>query len=170
MATSKSAAWFVVLIAAAAAIAISILMPVFAPGNLWLAKGGPGPNPFVSKVPSVLLLAGAVGMAVGATGVGLSRSSWRRLSVVSAVCGALAWLLEGPVPGLPWWPVTGYAGIWLGGLLSLVAIGTAIAAFFHTMRKKWLEIPLAVLGLLAGMVGALFATWILLITLGGGMD
>jgi hypothetical protein len=81
----------------------------------------------------------------------------------------LALLLEGP---FPWWPGlgAGLAGIWLGGLLSLVAIGAAIGAFSRPMRNRALDISLAVAGLLAGLICALFVSWILLITVGGGGD
>ncbi len=162
---STSVGWFILLIAAAVAIAIGILMPVLAPADVFYGKGGPGPNPLYAYLPSILLLGGAFGIVLGVAGVMWSRPSWRRLSVFSVFCGGLALLLE------PWWPLLGggYAGIWLGGLLSLLAIGAAIGAFVTPMRNKAVDVSLAVLGLLAGVPSVLFAVWILGLTLGGSM-
>jgi hypothetical protein len=158
--------WFVVLIAAAAASAAGILMPLFVP-VVPFGKGGGAPSHVPYQVPSALVLGGIAGMVIGVVGIARSRPAWRRLSVLSVVCGALALLLEGP---FPWWPGAGfgYAGIWLGGLLSLVAIGAAIGAFSRPMRNKALDISLGVAGLLVGLICALFVSWILLITVGGG--
>jgi energy-converting hydrogenase Eha subunit G len=103
----------------------------------------------------------------------LSLPSWRRLSVVSAVCAVLAVLVSAPSPWLPFlssYAVSfGYAGIWLGGMLGLVAIGTGGATFIRDMRNRALDIPLAVFGLLAGIPCVLWALWILGLTIGGGM-
>jgi hypothetical protein len=117
-------------------------------------------------------LGGTVGIVSGVVGLARSRPSWRRLSLVSAVCGALALLLVGPNPWIPWWSFAlgaGYAGIWLGGLLGLVAIGTGVGTFIRPIRNKALDISLAVFGLLAGLPCALFALWILGLTIGPGM-
>ncbi len=162
---SKRLGWFVVLIAAAVATVVGILMPLFVP-VVPFGKGGGGPSLIPYQVPSALMLAGMAGMVVGVIGIVRSRPSWRRLSVLSVGCGAVALLLE-----FPWWPFPGgYAGIWLGGLLGLVAIGTAIGAFSRPMLNKALDLSLAVAGLLAGLICALFVSWILLITVSGGWE
>jgi len=87
------------------------------------------------------------------------------------VCGALALVLQAPGPWFPWALAVGfgYIGIWLGGLLGLVAIGTGGATFIRDMRNRALDIPLAVFGLLAGIPCVLWALWILGLTIGGGM-
>ena len=166
--TSTKVGWFILLIAAAVATAVGILMPVLAPADVFYGKGGPGPNPLYAYLPSILLLGGAVGIVISVAGIMWSRPSWRRLSTISVLCGGLALLLEAPSP---WWPFlgAGYAGIWLGGLLSRLAIGAAIGAFVTPMRNKAVDISLAVIGLLVGVPGVLFAVWILGLTLGGGM-
>lgn len=169
--TGRSALSVLVLIAGAAVIAIGLVMPSFGSAAVPYGKGGSGSNSFGYYLPSILVLAGMVGLLVGGFGIALSRPPWRRLAVASVACGGLALLLEGPVPWVPWWPAlgVGYAGIWLGGLLGLVAIATAVGAFARPMRKKAFETSLAVLGLLTGTPSALFAGWILLLTLGGGL-
>jgi hypothetical protein len=169
--TSKSRRWLALLIAAAVVTATAVVMPVLVPGVVGTGKGGPGPNPFLSQAPSILLLAGLVGMVAGLAGITRSRPSWRRLSVLSVSCGALALLLEGPSSEIiPLWSVGfGYIGIWLGGLLGLVAIGAAIGTFLLPMRNKALDMSLAVFGLLAGLPCALLALWILGLTIGPGM-
>lgn len=161
---------FVLLIASAVATAIGIILPFFVRAAP-VGKGGCNPCLLPYEMPSALMLMGIAGMVVGVAGIARSRPSWRRLSVISIVCGGLALLLVAPGPwglsslavGFP------YAGIWLGGLLGLVAIGTAVGAFIHPMRNKALDIPLAVIGLLAGLPSALFALWILGLTIGPGM-
>jgi hypothetical protein len=166
--------WFIVLIAGALAIAIGFLMLYLGPALVPVAhcgyKGCAGPpGPFTYEVPVDLMQAGMGGIVVGAAGTLWSRKAWRRLSVVSAVCGALAALLLVPL-AVPVVSATGsYESIGLAGLLSLVAIGTAVAAFIRPMPDRLLDIPLAVLGLLVGLLGILPVGWILLITVGGGM-
>lgn len=162
--------WFVVLIAAAMATAIGILMPFLVP-VVPFGKGGGGPSLVPYQLPAALMLGGMIGMAVGVAGIARSRPSWQRLSVISFVCGGLALLLEGPNPWISWSFAVGagYAGIWLGGLLGLVAIGTAIGTFVRPIRNRALDISLAVLGLLAGLPCSLFALWILGLTIGPGM-
>jgi hypothetical protein len=162
--TSKRLGWFVLLIAAVLATAIGVLIPFFAPGDVLHGKGGPE-NALSSYLPSYLLLAGVFGMVLAAALTVAPTRSPRRLSALSALCGGSAALLEWPWPFL----VTGYAGILLGGLLSVVAIGAAIGAISRPMRSRAIDISLAVLGLLAGVPSALFAVWVLLLTLGGGM-
>lgn len=166
--------WFAVLIAAAAATAIGILLlylgSFILPSGQSGHKGGAGPSPFIHEVPFDLMLAGMVGIVVGVTGIWRSRRSWRRLSVVSTVCGAFAVLLTVPAVAVPVLSISfSYAGLWLGGLLSLVAIGAAIGAFILPMRNKPLDISLAVVGLLAGLLCVPVVGWILLITVGGGL-
>ena len=80
-------------------------------------------------------------------------------------------MLQAPGPWFPWALAVGfgYIGIWLGGLLGLVAIGTGGATFIRDMRNRALDIPLAVFGLLAGIPCVLWALWILGLTIGGGM-
>ena len=166
--------WFVVLIAGAVAIAIGVLMLYLGPASVPVAhcdyKGCAGPpSPFTYEVPVGLMQAGMVGIVVGVAGTLWSRKSWRRLSVVSAACGALGALLLVPL-AVPALSATGsYESIWLAGLLSLAAIGTAVAAFIRGMPNKLLDIPLAVLGMLAGLLGILPVGWIMLISVGGGM-
>ena len=169
--TGKSGRWAAVLIAAAALTAAAFVMPFLVPGVVGSGKGGPGPNPFLSHAPSILLLVGLVGIVAGLAGITRSRQSWRRLSLLSVSCGVLALLLEGPSSGItgPWSVGLGYVGIWLGGLVGLVAIGAAIGAFVRPMRNKALDITLAVFGLLAGIPCALLALWILGLTIGPGM-
>jgi hypothetical protein len=171
--TRKGALWFVVLIASAAAMAIGYLVGYLPHGLGGSGKGGPAPNPFLEELPPLLVLAGLMGVVAGVWGIALSRPSWRRLSVVSAVCAVLALLVSAPSPWLPFlWSYAvsfGYAGIWLGGLLGLVAIGTGGATFIRDMRNRALDIPLAVFGLLAGIPCVLWALWILGLTIGGGM-
>jgi len=169
--TGKGAQWFVVLIASAAATASGYLVAYLAPGIGGSGKGGPAPNPFLEELPSLLVLFGVIGMVVGMVGIARSRPTLRRLSVVSAACGALALVLQAPGPWFPWALAVGfgYIGIWLGGLLGLVAIGTGGATFIRYMRNKALDIPLAVFGLLAGIPCVLWALWILGLTIGGGM-
>jgi hypothetical protein len=165
--------WFVVLIASAAATASGYLVAYLTRGTGSSGKGGPAPNLFLEELPSLLVLFGVIGMVVGMAGIARSRPALRRLSVVSAVCGALAFalLLQAPGPWFPWALAVGfgYIGIWLGGLLGVVAIGTGVATFISDMRNKALDIPLAVFGLLAGTPCVLWALWILGLTIGGGM-
>jgi hypothetical protein len=163
--------WFAVLIASAAAMAIGYLVAYLAPGIGGSGKGGPPPNPFLEDLPSFLVLLGVVGIVVGIAGIARSRPTWRRLSALSATCGALALLLAAPSPWIPWALSAGspYLGIWLGGLLGLVAIGTGGATFIRHMRNKALDIPLAVFGVLAGIPCVLWALWVLGLTVGGGL-
>jgi hypothetical protein len=169
--TSKGAPWFVVLIASAAATASGYLVVNLAPGIGGSGKGGPAPNPFLEELPSFLVLFGVIGMVLGMAGIARSRPRLWRLSLASAACGALALVLQAPGPWFPWALAVsfGYIGIWLGGLLGLVAIGTGGATFIRHRRNKAFDIPLAVFGLLAGIPCLLWALWILGLTIGGGM-
>src|SRR5712671_5269146 len=92
--------WVVVLIVAAVATLIGVLVlylgsVIFPPGHS-SHEGRGGTSPLMNQVPFDLMLAGIVGIVAGVAGVAgvwRSRLSWRRLSVVSTVCGALAVLL-----------------------------------------------------------------------------
>jgi len=162
----------VVLTIGAAAIAIGVVMPLLGPAGGPYGKGGPESTTLSGYyLAPGLMLAGTVGILVGSSGIAWSRPSWRRLALASVVCGALALLLVGPVPWIPWWPAVaaGYAGIWLGGLLGLVATGAAVGAFTRPMRAKAFETAMAVMGLVTGIPSSLFAGWILLLILGGGI-
>jgi hypothetical protein len=163
--------WFVVLIASAAAMTSGYVVAYLAPGLGGSGKGGPPPNPFLELLPSFLILTGMIGVVAGLAGIAESRPAWRRFSAVSATCGALALLLAAPSPWIPWSLSvgSGYLGIWLGGLLGLVAIGTGGATFIRHMRNKALDIPLAVFGVLAGIPCVLWALWVLGLTVGGGL-
>jgi hypothetical protein len=163
--------WFAVLVAAAAAMAIGYLVAYLAPGIGGSGKGGPPPNRFLDDLPSFLVLLGMIGIVLGIAGIARSRPTWRRLSALSATCGALALVLAAPSPWIPWSLSAGfgYIGIWLGGLLGLMAIGTGGVTFIRHMRNKALDIPLAVFGLLAGTPCVLWALWVLGLTTGGGI-
>lgn len=170
--TGRFTSSVVVLILGAAALAIGLVMPLLgSPGGPY-GKGGPESTTLSGYyLASGLMFAGLVGILVGSSGIAWSQPSWRSLGLASVVCGVLALLIVGPVPWIPWWPAVaaGYAGIWLGGLLGLVATGAAVGAFTHPMRAKAFETAMAVLGLVTGIPSSLFAGWILLLILGGGI-
>jgi hypothetical protein len=97
------------------------------------------------------------------------RPSWLRLSMASAVCGVLAGAMTGLLLAPHVSPSSVSGGLWLVDvLLGLVAIGTAVATFILPKRNRSIDVPLAVLGLVAGGPGVLIEGWILLMVTGGG--